>query len=759
MNIENISLLNDIFKDFSDTELTCTEGKNFKYYLTLSKGNLTFKDENKWLLGLSDTCHYQGISAVGVSTENFQYDLNTRFIKDDCKISDLNREQISSSLYEAFIRTKPTLWGCSDDFDEEDDEDDCEVNDNERKRKRGCKPNPDAEIIAAATAENLKVLNLDPNSKEGKKQKRRIRNRMSAQLHRERKKEYILFLEGIIQELNKKNDELVRMYEMVKSENDRLREEIRLQSNVKKSFNGNYQNSSTSSETGDNDVDMLSYSCEESILCDHSDLSYFSPSWAFDDDTSAQTYSESSSNTLRTFGPSFSLLSLLFILTFTLFGNSPTLNFGSPLSTSQSGADSHFALASLNLESSLFQNQDLQPTSLSKNSDLKLKANDVEISESYPLKDNSDIITSQQGREISKTPSSKDDFNSTKAETLVWTTAQHANIVTHLVPYVSPPKGTVNEVADISSQYPIMPTLATMSSFHLSHLLVESKKNELLWTDAKQVVPLYPYYTQSLLDNVRNHYQSLPIKSKPSYTSRHLRTRMNAESRFPSPRIETDNYATRKAMVSYIYDSKLGEEQQNKDNSIIPFAQDDMTHSDAPLYAEGQRLPLPSLSQVHVKSGKALLDPTLAVGILPIRQSDSYFGGNSEANSKRESSSDSKMSLVSSTLSTINAYVNPSNSNRHDARFHPVSEPSVALDVVKSTGSQDPHMLMMLLPASAVRWGKSWNDGSISTETLLNGFNQTDHDFDDDSDVKSQLWIEIGCNVFRAKIVRNVTVM
>ena len=38
-------------------------------------------------------------------------------------------------------------------------------------------------------------MNIDPNSKEGKKQKRLIRNRMSAQLHRERKREHLKQLE------------------------------------------------------------------------------------------------------------------------------------------------------------------------------------------------------------------------------------------------------------------------------------------------------------------------------------------------------------------------------------------------------------------------------------------------------------------------------------------------------------------------------------------------------------------------------------
>lgn len=88
-------------------------------------------------------------------------------------------------------KISPFILGPSIEFhdgtdEDDDDDDDSEQGKNKKRRRQPAKANPDAELIAAATEENLRLLNLDPNSKEGKKQRRRIRNRMSAQLHRER---------------------------------------------------------------------------------------------------------------------------------------------------------------------------------------------------------------------------------------------------------------------------------------------------------------------------------------------------------------------------------------------------------------------------------------------------------------------------------------------------------------------------------------------------------------------------------------------
>jgi hypothetical protein len=109
---------------------------------------------------------------------------------------------------------RETFYGGGDGSEEADDDhvavDDEECSSSQSKRKRGSTcvqtttnttkrcSNPDAELIAASTEEQMNLLGIDPNSREGKQQRRRIRNRMSAQLHRERKAMYIDALESFV---------------------------------------------------------------------------------------------------------------------------------------------------------------------------------------------------------------------------------------------------------------------------------------------------------------------------------------------------------------------------------------------------------------------------------------------------------------------------------------------------------------------------------------------------------------------------------
>jgi hypothetical protein len=77
------------------------------------------------------------------------------------------------------------------------------------------------------------------------------------------------------------------------------------------------------------------------------------------------------------------------------------------------------------------------------------------------------------------------------------------------------------------------------------------------------------------------------------------------------------------------------------------------------------------------------------------------------------------------------------------------------------------NMLVMLLPASAVRWGKVWSESSDGTmEAMLNGMNSHNHTGGwanamggkhNASANAEGMWVEIGCSIFRAQLVSNVT--
>lgn len=66
--------------------------------------------------------------------------------------------------------------------------------------------------------------------------------------------------------------------------------------------------------------------------------------------------------------------------------------------------------------------------------------------------------------------------------------------------------------------------------------------------------------------------------------------------------------------------------------------------------------------------------------------------------------------------------------------------------------------ILMLLPSSAVRWGKSWGDSAEqTTESLFSRKANSSGSGDDFLSGMEETWIEIGCSVFKAQIVRNIT--
>lgn len=89
----------------------------------------------------------------------------------------------------------------------------------------------DSNFLAASSAEQVRLLDIDPDSKEGKKEQRKIRNRMSAMMHRERKKQYIEDLENEVREKNNIIANLEHLLAKAREENHQLK--VRLQQQLR----------------------------------------------------------------------------------------------------------------------------------------------------------------------------------------------------------------------------------------------------------------------------------------------------------------------------------------------------------------------------------------------------------------------------------------------------------------------------------------------------------------------------------------------
>jgi len=94
-----------------------------------------------------------------------------------------------------------------------------EKGDNSKKRKY----NPDAEIIAEETERTLKEQGVDPQSKEGKAKRRQIRNRLSAQFHRNRKNAHMDTMQQLLNEKDLEISSLRNEVSRLVAENEHLR--------------------------------------------------------------------------------------------------------------------------------------------------------------------------------------------------------------------------------------------------------------------------------------------------------------------------------------------------------------------------------------------------------------------------------------------------------------------------------------------------------------------------------------------------------
>ncbi|CAL5429078.1 unnamed protein product [Camellia sinensis] len=90
-------------------------------------------------------------------------------------------------------------------------------------REAGSTAGPDR---VQASSEGMRKRGRTPADKENKRLKRLLRNRVSAQQARERKKAYLTELEGRVKDLEKKNSELDERVSTLQNENQMLRHEM-----------------------------------------------------------------------------------------------------------------------------------------------------------------------------------------------------------------------------------------------------------------------------------------------------------------------------------------------------------------------------------------------------------------------------------------------------------------------------------------------------------------------------------------------------
>merc|ERR1711871_487711 len=198
--------------------------------------------------------------------------------------------------------------------------------------------------------------------------------------------------------------------------------------------------------------------------------------------------------------------------------------------------------------------------------------------------------------------------------------------------------------------------------------------------------------------------------------------------------------------------------------------------------------PGPTSSRVFMSQGKALLDPILIAkptfyakrgdkvrdstdvgSTAPFNPSSLVNGGASAAKQPSAEESHALSPWRGQSVSSLHP------STPAPQRVEADSSTAQSTTVLATTASTSSDLLdantpqlMMLLPASSVRWGHSWTDsetadGAHSSNLFANMMrdkmrqdNDTESSFNDESLNEGQLWVEIGCSVFRAQVVRNV---
>ena len=597
-----------------------------------------------------------------------------------------------------------------------------------RKRTSQKQPSSDADLIATATEENLRKLGIDPDSNEGKKQRRKIRNRLSAQLHRERKKGYISYLEGLVKERDVKLSTVSIDMSRILSENGRLRLKLEMASD-KRDQNRDYSSGTgqTDSDTGE-DSDTVSVSSETATATTSTSTPEFTPK---------RSYKIGSRFKGSKIGSAFSVFSAVLMISITIFGpyiqNMNTIQYepdGSPLLISI--AESHDVimpslvnpdsdeLLTLDLDS---QNKQLIPRT-SRRKLLSTSANDYET-------------TDQSDRSRPTTP-----LNGIESD------------ATSMIPVIS----SVSNRLIFSSK-----NSALLPQNHQTHAQAQP-----LWHFNDHITDLYPPFEKYYTPNTESSGNYTSGKIEVHINERkHLRRRVANNTSIPAedesmasdhmtsdmiPKVQESSNDMGKNLVS-VYSLMSSEQSPSTDTAHSPRQGSRPSHPSIELAADATTKPHTSVSRILLTQGRALLDPSLVMR--PPQRAKSTVVPTPKEDTVKDA-----------LLKTLSTWTGGRSSDEP-----PVVRVGVSpVDPQSSAGN----MLVMLLPASAVRWGKNWGDSSEGTmEAMLKGLNFTDSAYgahgrnmggdsgsgsgSGSGESDEGMWVEIGCSVFRAQLVRNVT--
>ena len=612
------------------------------------------------------------------------------------------------------------------DYSSDGDFDEDEVDDvtsagaaTKKKRKRTSQkqPSADADLIATATEENLRKLGIDPDSNEGKKQRRKIRNRLSAQLHRERKKGYISYLEGLVKERDVKLSTVSIDMSRILSENVSLRLKLEIASG-KRNENTDYSSGAghTDSDTGE-DSDTVSISSETAAATSST------PSF-----TPKRSYKIGSRFKGSKIGSAFSVFSAVLMISITVFG--PFIQNMNPIQFEPDNSPLLITTA---------ENHDI-------------------IMPSLKLPENEEVLT------VDLDSSNKQLIPSRGRKLLSTTTNEYDT--TELSDRNRPSTPSLNGAeSDATSLIPVTASGSNRLVFSSQNSAL-LPKNQALWQFHDHITDLYPPF---------ENYYSPNTESSGNYTTgkievhvnerKHLRRRVANDSSTPLgddnsesdhvrmvPKVQDPSDNMGKTLVSvHSLISSMQSPSLSASHGSSPRQRSRPSQPSLEFTADAAPKQHASVSRILLTQGRALLDPSLVMR--PQGAKSNVVPTPKEG------------TVTDALLKTLSTWTGGRSSD----------EPPVVRVGVNTMGTSpvDPqssagNMLVMLLPASAVRWGKNWGDSSEGTmEAMLKGLNFTDSAYgahgrnmggeSGSGESDDGMWIEIACSVFKAQLVRNVT--